>query len=99
MAGTFSRAGAAPVAATGTPGTVALPRRFTHYLVADGRVTGFKKVTIDAPTTARTAAPEVVRIETFSDPNGTKVLVRVLDGPLKDMLVSPDDDGVVFTPD
>ena len=83
----------------GSYGTLTLPVRFTRYEVTDGRVTGFKKVTLDKPTTVRGVGPRTYRMETLGDPSGTKQLVKVLAGPLKGILVSPDDAGVTFVAD
>ena len=85
-----------PVAAEGT---VTLPLRFTAYTVTGRRVAGFETVRIDAPVSARAAGPRAYRLETLGDPSGRKSLVRILAGPLKGTLVSPDDPGVRFVLD
>ncbi len=88
----------APEAAASTGGTVSVPVRYVQYSVAKDRVTGFKKRTLDAPLTAPADAPRTYRMETFSDPDGTKTLVRITAGPLEGSLVSPYDPGVSFAP-
>ncbi|MFN8619147.1 MAG: hypothetical protein U0869_00190 [Chloroflexota bacterium] len=102
-AGSPSPSGSSAPSASGVPvvttGTVTLPARFTQYTVKDGRVTGFRKRTGDAGTTAPAAGPRTVSWATLSDPSGTKVLVKITAGPLDGVLVSPDDNGVEFVPD
>lgn len=78
--------------------TVGLPRRFLSYTVGDDRITGFVRVSIAAPVRARAGAPQVYRMATFSDPDGSRRLVRVLDGPLAGTLVCPDDPGIAYRP-
>jgi len=80
-------------------GTLTLPTRFTDHRVTGRRVTGFKKRTLDAPITARGVGPRVYRIETLGDPSGRILLVRILEGPLKGVMVNPEDQGVEFQPD
>jgi hypothetical protein len=80
-------------------GTLSLPARFMEYEVTGRRVTGFRRVNLGAPTEARGVGPRTYRLETLGDPGGRKQLVRILAGPLKGTLVSPDDEGITFTPD
>ena len=76
-----------------------LPARFTEYTVNGRRVTGFTTVKLDGPVVARAEGPRAYRLETFGDPTGRKLLVRIVAGPLKGTLVSPEDAGVEFVPD
>jgi outer membrane biosynthesis protein TonB len=78
-------------------GHVSVPATFTVYDVQDGQVTGFHKVHASAGFTARASAPRRYAYPSFSDPNGTIRLVRILSGPFADAYVSPDDPGVVYT--
>ncbi len=73
-------------------------RRFASYTVAGDRIDGFTIVTRESGFQARSTAPAVYHFPSFSDPTGTKQLVRIVSGPYVDVLVSPDDPGVTFQP-
>ena len=73
-------------------------RSFNSYTVDGDRVTGFRTVTAESGFQARATAPGTYRFPSFSDPNGTKTLVRIVSGPYADVYVSPDDPGVTFQP-
>ncbi|MCY7417774.1 MAG: hypothetical protein LH650_04625, partial [Chloroflexi bacterium] len=83
---------------TPTPafGTVNVGRSFVSYTVSGDRITGFRTVDVESGFQARSTAPSTYRFASFSDPNGTKVLVRIVSGPYADVYVSPGDPGVRF---
>jgi hypothetical protein len=78
---------------------VTLPLRFTVYAAADGQVSGYRKVTIADRVTVRAEAPVRLRMPTFSDPEGSIDLVRLVSGKLKGEYVHPGDPGISYTPD
>jgi hypothetical protein len=78
---------------------VTLPLRLTVYQVTDGQVSGYREASIAERTTARAEAPVIVRMPTFSDPDGTIELVRLVTGKLKGGYVQPGDPGIAYTPD
>ena len=73
-------------------------RNFNSYAVVGDRVTGFRTVTVESGFQALATSPVSYRFPSFSDPNGTKDLVRIVSGPYADVYVSPDDAGVSFQP-
>jgi len=75
---------------------VTVSRSFASYTVSGDRITGFRTVNVESGFQARSTAPSTYRFPSFSDPNGTKVLVRIVSGPYADVYVSPDDPGVSF---
>jgi hypothetical protein len=77
---------------------VTVGRSFNSYSVDGDRITGFRAVTAEAGFQARATAPRTYRFPSFSDPNGSKTLVRIVSGPYADVYVSPDDPGVAFQP-
>ena len=77
-------------------GTVTVGRSFKSYTVVEDRVTGFRTVTVESGFQALATAPSSYRFPSFSDPEGTKTLVRIVSGPYADVYVSPDDPGVTF---
>ncbi len=60
------------------------------------RITGFRPISVESGFEARSTAPTTFRFVSFSDPNGTKALVRIVSGPYTDVYVSVDDPGVSF---
>jgi hypothetical protein len=77
---------------------VAVPATFTSYQVSKGSIVSFHNVTANAAFTARGTAPKAYKLATFSDPNGKKLLVKILSGPYTGLYVSPEDAGVTYTP-
>jgi len=77
---------------------VTVGRTFASYTVDGDRITGFRTITVDSGFRARATAPSIYQYPSFSDPNGTKMLVRIVSGPYADVFVSPDDPGVTFQP-
>ena len=73
-------------------------RTFNSYAVVGDRVTGFHTITVETGFAALASAPATYRFPSFSDPNGTKALVRIVSGPYADVYVSPGDPGVTFQP-
>lgn len=73
-------------------------RTFASYTVDGDRITGFRTITVDSGFRARATTPSTYQYPSFSDPNGTKTLVRIVAGPYADVYVSPDDPGVTFQP-
>ncbi len=73
-------------------------RSFSSYTVDGDRITGLRTMKIESGFRARSTAPGVYRFPTFSNPDGTRQLVRIVSGPFVDLLVSPDDPGVTFQP-
>ena len=55
-------------------------------------------MTVESPFTARATAPKAYKFASFSDPNGKKLLVKILSGPYVGVYVSPEDAGVIYTP-
>jgi hypothetical protein len=98
----------APVAAKSSPspgttpasspafGVVVAPVDSISYRVAGDRITGYSRLRIEAPITAPATAPRQFQFPTFRDPTGVKRLVRVVDGPLRGLWLSPDDPGVSY---
>ena len=85
---------------TPTPafGTVAVDRTFVSYSVEGDRINGFQTVELAAGFQARSTAPTTYRFPSFSDPQGSRDLVRIVSGPFADVLVSPQDPGVTYEP-
>jgi hypothetical protein len=77
---------------------VSVSRIFNSYTVAGDRVTGYRTITVESGFQARATAPVTYRFPSFSDPDGTKTLVRIVSGPYADVYVSPDDPGVTYRP-
>ena len=73
-------------------------RTFVSYIVDGDRITGFRTTNVESPFQARSTAPSTYRFPSFSDPNGSRVLVRIVAGPYADVYVSPDDPGVSYQP-
>lgn len=71
---------------------------FVSYTVTDNRITGFRKVSVEAPFKARSTPPKRYSYPTFSDPKGKRRLVRIVSGPFEGVYVSPDDPGVRYSP-
>ncbi len=85
---------------TPTPafGTVTVGPTFNSYTVTGDRISGFRSITVESGFQARATAPSTYRFPSFTDPNGTKTLVRIVSGPYVDVYVSPEDPGVTFQP-
>ena len=81
-----------------TTGTAAVPATFTVYAVRGSSVTGFHDVHASSGFSARSTAPRLFTIRSFTNPNGRIRLVHVLSGPYAGVWVSPDDPGVSYTP-
>jgi hypothetical protein len=77
---------------------VTIARRYTAYEVRGDTIAGFEQRRQERPSTARATAPRQLPFPTFADPDGTRLLVQVLDGPLTGTWVSPDDPGVRWEP-
>jgi hypothetical protein len=78
-------------------GTVAVPATFRAYVVKNDSVRSYHEVQASRPFTARSTAPQSYSFPTFSRPDGTIQLVRLLSGPYAGLWVSPDDPGVRYT--
>jgi hypothetical protein len=78
-------------------GTVSVPATFRAYVVKNGTVRSYHEVQASRPFTARSTAPQPYSFPTFSNPDGTIQLVRLLSGPYAGQYVSPDDPGVRYT--
>jgi len=75
-----------------------VPRTFVSYSVEDGRITGFRSISVEAPFEARSTPPTPVAFPSFSDPDGQRLLVRIETGPFAGIHVSPEDPGVTYQP-
>ena len=53
-------------------------RTFASYTVDGDRITGFRTITVDSGFRARATTPSTYQYPSFSDPNGTKTLVRIV---------------------
>jgi hypothetical protein len=77
---------------------VTVDATFVSYTVDGDRINGFRTITLDAGFEARSTPPTAYRFPTFSDPLGTRDLVRIASGPYADVYVSPEDPGVTYQP-
>ena len=71
---------------------------FVSYTVDGDRVTGFRTVDAESGFEAVGSAPATFQFPTFSDPTGTRLIIRLESGPFAGVYVSPDDPGVSYRP-
>ena len=83
----------APTAATAT---VSAGPEFRAYDVEDGRVTGYRFISVEARITATASTATTYAFPSFSDPDGTIRLVRLQTGRFAGVFVSPDDAGIAY---
>ena len=66
-------------------------------MVKNDSVRSYREVQASRPFTARSTTPQPYSFPTFSNPDGTIQLVKLLSGPYAGLWVSPDDPGVRYS--